>query len=82
MDHEVKIFRKLGRGLTSPFRALARAFDMRDVFVFGGLGMLGYGLHLRWGLWLALMVCGAILLLIGLGFLSRRPIVSRDGRNR
>lgn len=33
--------------------------------------MLGYGLHLRWGLWLALMVCGVLLMAIGLGFFLR-----------
>ena len=39
--------------------------DIRDVLVFGGLGMLGYGLYLRWGEWLACMVCGVLLMIIG-----------------
>jgi hypothetical protein len=41
------------------------AFDVRDFFVFGGLGMLGYGLYLKWGQWLAFMVCGILLMIIG-----------------
>ena len=40
-------------------------FDIRDIFVFGGLGMLGYGLYLKWGQWLAFMVCGVLLMTIG-----------------
>lgn len=39
--------------------------DIRDVFVFGGLGILGWGLYLKWGQWLAFMVCGAVLMFIG-----------------
>lgn len=27
-------------------KTLSQAIDMRDVITFGGLGMLGYGLHL------------------------------------
>jgi len=40
--------------------------DIRDVFVFGGLGMLGYGLYLKWGEGVALMVCGGIVFILGL----------------
>ena len=39
--------------------------DIRDILVFGGLGMLGYGLYLKWGQWLAFIVCGAVLMAIG-----------------
>ena len=39
--------------------------DIRDVLVFGGLGMLGYGHYLKWGQWLAFIVCGAVLMVIG-----------------
>jgi hypothetical protein len=48
-------------------------FDIRDLFVFGGLGILGCGLFLRWGLWLACIVCGSFLVLYGLGWLIRIP---------
>ena len=41
------------------------AFDIRAFFVFGGLMMLGYGLDLKWGEWLAFLVCGILLMLIG-----------------
>jgi len=43
--------------------------DIRDVFFFAGLAMLGYGLYLRFGLWLALVVCGP--LLTATGYLMR-----------
>lgn len=44
---------------------LMKRFDVRDVLLFGGLGMLGYGIYLHTGLWLALGVCGIILMIIG-----------------
>lgn len=46
--------------------------DIRDVFVFGGLVMLGYGLYL-FEPWTAYVVTGALLMLLGLGWLFRRP---------
>lgn len=39
--------------------------DIRDVLVFGGLAVLCYGLYLKWGQWLAFIVCGAVLMVIG-----------------
>lgn len=48
-------------------------FDIRDILVFGGIGSLGYGLYLRFGLWLPLIVCGALIMILGLGFLTRQP---------
>ena len=48
-------------------------FDIRDVLVFGGIGLLGYGLYLEYGLWLPLIVCGGLIMLLGLGFLTRQP---------
>lgn len=39
--------------------------DIRDVLVFGGLVVLCYGLYLKWGQWLAFIVCGAVLMVIG-----------------
>ena len=47
----VKIIKKIGNFIKSLFKGLWNAFDIRDIFVFGGLGMLGYGLYLRWGEW-------------------------------
>ncbi|MFA7218774.1 MAG: hypothetical protein WC057_09295 [Dehalococcoidales bacterium] len=59
------IIRRIGTFFSSLFKGLWNAFDIRDIFVFGGLGMLGYGLYLRWGEWLACMVCGVLLMIIG-----------------
>lgn len=40
------------------------AFDVRDVFVFGGLALLGYGLFLLRP-WLGYSVAGLLLMIIG-----------------
>jgi len=61
----VKVFRATGRVLSSSVNAAWTAFDIRDVFVLGGCGMLGYGLYLHWGQWLALTICGPLLMTIG-----------------
>lgn len=45
--------------------------DIRDILVFGGLGMLGYGLYL-FEPWTAYVVTGVLLMLLGLGWLFRR----------
>ena len=57
--------RNLTDKTTSIIRAAWRGFDIGDVFVFGGLAALGAGIDLRFGLWLALVVCGAAALVIG-----------------
>jgi len=72
----VKILSRAGSFITSLVKAVWTAFDIRDVFVFGGLSMLGYGLYLQYGKWLSFSVCGAILMLLGLGFLTK-PAVKR-----
>lgn len=41
------------------------AFDVRDFFILGGMGMLGYGLYLLRGLSWALIICGPLLMAIG-----------------
>ena len=45
---------------------IAKLLDIRDVLVFGGIGLLGYGLYLEWGLWLAFLICGSIIFALGL----------------
>ena len=45
--------------------AILKAFDIRDLLVFGGLGMLWYGLNIISPA-VAYSVCGGILLAIGL----------------
>lgn len=49
--------------------AVRKAIDLRDCFVFGGLGIMGYGLYLLRP-WIAFTVCGAIILAIGI-FIGR-----------
>lgn len=44
---------------------------IRDLFVFGGLGLMGYGLHL-YEPWVAFAVCGACLTAFGLFFGGER----------
>ena len=44
--------------------AVGKLIDIRDCFVFGGLGLMGYGLYLLHP-WLSFAVCGAVLLAIG-----------------
>jgi len=41
------------------------AFDVRDVFVFGGLALMGYGLYLLRP-WLGYAAAGAMLMTIGM----------------
>jgi len=40
--------------------------DLRDVVVFGGIAMMGYGLWL-FRPWIAFAVCGAVIFRIGYG---------------
>jgi hypothetical protein len=48
--------------------SIKNGLDVRDVLVFGGLSMLGYGLYLLRP-WLGFAVAGA--LLMGIGYLMR-----------
>lgn len=41
------------------------SIDIRDVLFFGGIFMLGYGMFLWKGLWLALITCGSLFTVIG-----------------
>ena len=61
----MRMIKRLGNFVGALFKGLWRAFDIRDILVEGGLLMLGYGLYLKWGLWLGLMVCGIILFSMG-----------------
>jgi len=62
----LQIIRKICGFLKSLMCGIWAFFEFRDVLVYGGLVMLGYGLHLKWGLWLGLMVCGIIMFILGL----------------
>jgi len=50
--------------------AVNEAVDVRDFFVFGGLGLIAFGL---WQIdqVLTYIICGSILMLLGLGWLQR-----------
>jgi hypothetical protein len=45
--------------------SIGKLIDLRDCFIFGGLGLMGYGLY-QFRPWIAFTVCGAILLAIGM----------------
>jgi hypothetical protein len=45
-------------------KRLLSQLDIRDILVFGGLSLLGYGLYLVEP-WIAFAVCGFLLMLIG-----------------
>jgi len=67
----VNVLRRTNNLLISLVRVVWNAFDIRDIFVFGGIAMLGYGLYLHYGQWLAFSVVGVLLMLLGLGFLTK-----------
>ena len=62
-----------GGANSSLVKAVWNAFDIRDFCVFGGIGSLGYGLYLKYGQWVPFVVCGALIMLLGLGLLTRQP---------
>ena len=70
--HDVKITERLRSLIASRIEAIKKAFDIRDVFIFGGLAMLGYGLWL-FAPWIGYAVTGIAMMALGLGWLFRRP---------
>lgn len=64
-DHAVNTIKTAIKHTMSQIRAAIAAVDIRDIFIFGGLGLLGYGLFLFKGPWLAFTVCGTLLMIIG-----------------
>jgi hypothetical protein len=61
----VRIARKICIFFAALSNDLWAAFDVRDFFVLGGVGMLGYGTYLLKGQGWALVVCGPLLMAIG-----------------
>lgn len=57
--------KKACRNIASPVVWIWNSFDLRDVFVLGGLALGGYGIYLRYGDWLAYSVSGGLLFLLG-----------------
>ena len=58
------IFQRIKRFLSTLTGSIASGFDIRDIFIFGGMAMLFYGLYI-WIQWVAFAVCGALLILMG-----------------
>lgn len=58
--------------IRNPLKTIKNAADIRDLFVFGGLSMLGCGLGMVRP-WIGVAVTGALLMALGLGWLTRRP---------
>ena len=61
----MRIIRKVGNFIKSLLSKTWNAFDIRDIFVFGGVGMLGYGIYLLSELGWSLAVCGPLFMIIG-----------------
>jgi len=61
----VSIIKKIGNFIKSLLSKTWMAFDIRDIFVFGGVGMLGYGIYLLKGQGWAFVVCGPLFMVIG-----------------
>jgi len=64
-----KYISSIGATIGRVASAAWKAVDLRDGFVFGGLGILGYGLYL-YRPWISFSVVGVILLAIGI-FIGR-----------
>ena len=56
--------------IRNPLKTIKNAVDIRDLFVFGGLSMLGCGLGMVRP-WIGIAVTGAFLMALGLGWLTR-----------
>ena len=54
------------RGLASGINGIYSAVDIQDVFVFCGIGALGYGCFLLWGIGMAFFVSGCVAVSVGL----------------
>ena len=61
----MRIIKKIGNIIAALFKGAWMAFDVRDFFVFGGVGMLGYGIYLLKGQGWAFVVCGPLFMIIG-----------------
>jgi hypothetical protein len=58
------ILHKSKRFLSTLTESISSGFDIRDIFIFGWMAMLFYGLNIQWP-WIAFTVCGVLLMLIG-----------------
>jgi len=60
----VEKIKKIAEYIKSRFQRVYDSFDIRDFFVYIGLGLLFYGLYLLQP-WIAFSVCGVLLMAIG-----------------
>lgn len=67
------VIRKALAGIGRGFLSLKSSIDIRDIFVFGGLSFMGYGLGM-YRPWVGVSVTGATLMALGLGWLTRGPV--------
>ena len=63
------LFKSVRSAIKNRLNSIKAGFDIRDIFVFGGLAMLGYGLYLLRP-WLAFTIVGIICMALGLGLFS------------
>jgi hypothetical protein len=53
------------------WKNIIKDFDIRDLFLICGWGMIGYGIRLKYGLWLSLIICGSLLMLVAYLMIGR-----------
>jgi hypothetical protein len=54
-------------------RNVVNDFDIRDFLLICGWGMIGYGIRLKYGLWLSFIICGSLLMLVAYLMIGRPP---------
>jgi len=67
----MKLLKKIGSFFKSYLVGAYSAFDKEDFFLLCGGGMLYRGLYLKWGEWLAMLICGSLILLMATASLLR-----------
>lgn len=68
----MNFFTKVYGFFSTRIEVLKKAFDARDVLVYGGLFFIGYGLHQLYP-WLGFTAFGVVSMLLGLGWIIRVP---------
>jgi hypothetical protein len=69
----MKFITKFYGFFSARIEVLKKAIDVRDVLVFGGISLAGYGLYMVYPA-LSFIVCGSFLVCLGMGFFVRRPV--------
>lgn len=74
-----KALRQFGAKIASLVSMLVAAFDVRDVFVFGGLLLVWHGLYL-WIPWISFVAVGILVMLLGLDVKGFIVVISGGAR--